>query len=69
MAKYYVKSNGQMMGSYNLPTVDAKGRRLSLIITRNEISRPLTEAEFNSREIQKGIDNRDLIDVSAKMNQ
>ena len=69
MAKYFVKSAGQMMGSYNLPTVDAKGRKLSLIITRNEVSRPLTEDEFNSREIQKGIENRDLIDVTRQMSK
>jgi hypothetical protein len=66
--KFYVKSAAQMMGAYNLPTVDEKGRKLSLIISRNEVSRPLTEEEFNSREIQKGISGRDLVDVTKQIN-
>ena len=69
MATKYVKSVAQMMGAYNLPTTDAKGKRQSIILSRGEVSRPLTEDEFNSREIQKGIENRDLIDVTRQMSK
>lgn len=65
--KYYVKSAATMIGCYNLPTVDDRGRKMSLIISRNETSRPLSAAEFKSPEIQKGLKNRDLLDVTKKM--
>lgn len=64
--RYFVKSVAQSMVSYNLPTVNDKGRRMSLIMSRNDVSRPLTEAEFNSPEIQKGLANRELVDVTRQ---
>jgi hypothetical protein len=67
--KYYVKSLAQMMGCYNLPTTDSKGRKQSLMLSRNEVSRPLTEAEFNSAEIQKAIAGRELMDVTKIVNK
>ena len=68
MSKYYVKSVAQMMRCYNLPTVDENKRRMSLILTRGEVSRPLTEEEYKSPEVQKGLSTRDLLDVSRQMN-
>jgi hypothetical protein len=68
MAKSYVKSSAQMMRAYNLPTVDDKGRRMSIHLSRGEVSRPLTEAEMGSAEIQKGLAARDLLDVTKQMN-
>jgi hypothetical protein len=65
--KYFVKSIALMMVAYNLPTTDSKGRRLSLILSRGDVSRALTEDEFNSPEVQKGLKGRDLLDVTSKM--
>jgi len=67
--KYYVKNVSQTMGCFNLPTVGDRGRRLSLILARNDVSRALTDTEFNSSEVQKALAARALIDVSNKMNQ
>lgn len=64
--KRKVKSIAKMQGCYNLPTKDGKGRRLSLILSRGDKSRPLTEAEFQSPEIQKALKSRDLIDWTGK---
>jgi hypothetical protein len=68
--KFYVKNLSKTQGCYNLVSVNEKGRRQSLILSRNETSRALTEEEFNSPEVQKGLTSRgrDLLDVSKKMN-
>jgi len=63
---HYVKNRSKMMGSYNLPTTDEKGRRKSLILSQGETSRALTPEEFNFPEIQKGLANRDLLDVTKR---
>lgn len=65
--KKRIKSVAKMQGCYNLPTKDGKGRRLSLILSRGDVSRPLTEAEFQSPEIQKGLKARDLLDWTNKV--
>jgi len=65
--KYYVKNISRMMLCLNLATKNEKGQRESLILSKNEVSRPLTKAQFESPEIQKALEHRALLDVSAKM--
>lgn len=66
--KYYVKNRAHMMGCYNLSSKNENGGRLSVVLARNEVSRALTQEEFNSPEIQKGLKKRSLLNVSKKMN-
>ena len=66
-AKKVVKSIAKMQGCYNLPTKDGKGRRQSLILARGDVSRPLTQEEFQIPEIQKGLKARDLLDWTNKV--
>lgn len=66
-AKKRVKSIAKMQGCYNLPTKDGKGRRQSLILSRGDVSRPLTEKEFKSPEVQKGLKSRDLLDWTNRV--
>lgn len=66
ITKKKVRKVGKMQLSYNLPTKDGKGRRLSLILARGDVSRALTEEEFQSPEIQKGLKERDLLDWTNK---
>ena len=65
--RYFVKNRSQTMGCYNLSSKDQKGRRLSLILARNDVSRALNEGEFRSPEVQKGLQVRKLLDVTKKM--
>lgn len=67
--KYYVKNASVMMGSYNLPTKGNKNKPLSLILARGETSRALLEAEYLATEVQRGLQRRDLINVTAMMNR
>jgi len=66
--KYYVKNRAHTMGCYNLSSKNEKGGRLSIVLARNEVSRALTQEEFNSPEVQKGLKKRSLLNVSKKMN-
>ena len=66
--EFYVRNAASMMRCYNLPTVSTSGKRLSLILGRKEVSRPLTQDEFDSMEVQKGLQKRELLDVTRKMN-
>lgn len=66
-AKYFVKNRSKGMASFNLVSVGNKGRRLSLILSRNETSRALTQEELNSPEVQNGLKAHDLLDVTANV--
>jgi hypothetical protein len=66
MAKnYYVKNVTKTQACFNLSSTDEKGMKLSLILSPREISRPLSETEFQSSEIQKAIGKRGLVDATA----
>ena len=54
MKKRYVKSIAKMMHAYNLVSKDEKGNRLSIHLARGDVSRALTEEEFQSLEVQNG---------------
>ena len=66
ITRYFVKNRSQTMGCYNLSGKDGKGGRLSVILARNDVSRALTEEEFQSPEIQKGLQARKLLDVTQQ---
>ena len=65
MAGIYVRNSTHMMKTFNLPGTDDKGKPSSLHLTRGEISRPLSQAEYNSPELQKAIRSKQLKVVSA----
>ena len=67
--KHYVKSREKTLRCYNLPTTDARGRRLSIHLARNETSRPLTQAEFDCTEVQNGLNSKSLLNVTKQMSK
>ena len=66
MSKHYTLMNttGAML-CFNLDTTDERGKRNALILMDRERSRPLTEAELASREVQKLLAGGDLRDVTG----
>lgn len=67
--KRYVKSIASMQLCYNLVSTDQRGRKMSVILTRGDVSRALTEEEFKSPEIQNGLKARNLLDWTAKVSK
>lgn len=61
----FVRNVSPMMTVFNLPKKD--GKRPALYLSPREISRALTEEEFGCMEIQKGLENKKLFDVTSKV--
>lgn len=62
MAEHFIKNIGTTQAVFNLPKKE--GKRQTLHLSRGEVSRPLTDEEFHSAEVQKGISKRQIMDIT-----